>query len=69
MAKNSASNKSNKTGPIVLRKVRTLASKEVYWASNDWPTKEVDGQLFIAIKRKPDDNSTFWMKKDQVENA
>jgi hypothetical protein len=54
-----------------LQKVRVKANQDVYYTFSDWPTKEIEGVLFIGVNKfmpSPDKTQTLhWMRKDSLE--
>lgn len=52
-----------------LKKVRSKANSDTYYTYTHWPTKEIEGEVFIGVIKRPDPYSdkVLWMKKDSVE--
>lgn len=51
-----------------LKKVRSKANADEYYTYSHWPTKEIEGEVFIAVIKRPDPYSdkVLWIKKDSV---
>lgn len=52
-----------------LYKVRSKINQDIYFTSKDMPVKEIDGQIFIGVKKREKDDSIFFMKKENMENC
>lgn len=50
-----------------LIKVRSLINREIYFTQKDFPTKEIDGKVYIRVLRNPHDKSLIFMKKENIE--
>lgn len=50
-----------------LVKVRSKINNVVYYTSKDFPSKIIDGNDFIGVKKSEKDNQIFYMKKDSME--
>lgn len=55
----------------ILKKLRVVATQEIFYSYSHWPTKEIDGVEFLSVvKRDPsghDTQSVHWMRKDSLE--
>lgn len=51
--------------PLLM--VRSKINNIVYYTSKDFPSKNIDGQDFIGVKKTERDNQIFYMKKDSME--
>jgi hypothetical protein len=58
-------NLNKKTEKIV--KVKSIFNNDFYYSSESFPTKTIDGELFVGVKKNKNDNETFFMKKDNLE--
>lgn len=50
-----------------LIRVRSKVNQDVYYSSKDFPSKEIDGQIFIGVKKNENDKQIFFMKKENME--
>lgn len=51
--------------PVV--QVRSKISNDIFYHSKSFPTKEIDGKLFIGVKKNEKDSDIFFMKKENME--
>jgi hypothetical protein len=58
--------KSNKQ-QFKIRQIKSIATGALYVTSANWPSKEIDGVAFIAVKKEASDNHTYFMRKDGME--
>lgn len=49
-------------------RIRSKINQDIYYTSKDMPTKEIDGHVFIGVKKSEKDHSIFFMKKENMEN-
>lgn len=52
-----------------LYKIRSKISHDVFYTSEKFPMKEIDGQIFIGVIKSKDDKNIFYMKKDGIEKC
>lgn len=52
-----------------LVKVRNKFNQDLLYTSPEWPTKEIDGILFISVKVRENDSYLKLMRKDQIEHV
>lgn len=50
-----------------MKKVRNKITKDVYYTSEYLPSKEINGVLFVSVKRNATDTNSFFMRKDSLE--
>lgn len=50
-----------------LIKVKSKINHEIYLTDRNFPTKEIDGIVYIRILRFPEDKSLLFMKKENIE--
>jgi hypothetical protein len=50
-----------------IRQIRSIATGALYVTAADWPSKEIDGVTFIAVKKDVSDKHTYFMRKDGME--
>ena len=55
-----------KTAKPVLIRVRNNITQDTFITSPQWPTKEIDGVTFLAIKMNEKDPYVKWMRKDNL---
>lgn len=60
-------NKKKVSSPLI--RVRSKINQDVYFTSKDFPTKEIDGQVFIGVRKNANDKQIFFMKKENMEKA
>lgn len=48
-------------------KVKSIFNNDYYYSSPSFPSKEIDGQLFIGVKKNRNDKETFFMRKENLE--
>jgi hypothetical protein len=53
--------------PDTIIQMRNRLNLDVVYTSPNWPSKEIDGVEFIAVKLHENDASAKWMKKDNLE--
>lgn len=51
----------------IIEKVRNICTGEVYYTSNQWPIKEIDGVPFISVKRTETADQLHLMRKEGIE--
>lgn len=59
--------KSKKPETLIL--MRNKLNQDTMYTSPSWPSKEIDGVQFIAIKFSPEDQFAKWMRKDNLEKV
>lgn len=47
--------------------VRSKISKDVFYHSKSFSTKEIDGKIFIGVKKNEKDKDIFFMSKENME--
>ncbi len=52
---------------VPLTMVRSKINNVVYYTSKDFPSKTIDGNDFIGVKKSEKDSQIFYMKKDSME--
>lgn len=50
-----------------VRQIRSISTGALYVTSANWPSKEIDGVTFLAVKKTDDDKHTYFMRKDGME--
>jgi hypothetical protein len=50
-----------------LIKVKNRLNQDIMYTSPDWPTKEIDGVTFLAVKFRANDTFPKLMRKDSFE--
>jgi hypothetical protein len=50
-----------------IRQIKSIATGALYVTSAEWPSKEIDGVTFIAVKKEASDKHTYFMRKDGME--
>jgi len=53
--------------PEKIIKVKSIFNNDFYYSSESFPTKIIDGEVFIGVKKNINDSQTFFMKKDNLE--
>jgi hypothetical protein len=48
-------------------KVKSIFNNDFYYSSESFPTKTIDGELFVGVKKNMNDSEIFFMKKDNLE--
>lgn len=57
----------NKITPLV--KVRSKITQDIYYTNENLPTKEIDGKIFIGVKKNERDRDIFYMNKENMEKC
>jgi len=52
-----------------LVKVKSRFNQDILFTSPEWPTKEIDGVVFVPVKVRENDSSTKLMRKDNLERV
>lgn len=52
-----------------LIKVKNRFNQDIMYTSPDWPTKEIDGVTFLAVKFRTNDTFPKLMRKDSFEKV
>jgi hypothetical protein len=52
-----------------ISQIINVFNQDVYYTCPDWPSKEIDGVEFIAVKMKLKDPFTRWMRKDSFKKV
>lgn len=47
-------------------KVKSKFNSDEYYTSPSFPTKEIDGAIFIGVVKSPKDTNILYMKKDNI---
>jgi hypothetical protein len=47
--------------------VESLVNKDQYYTADSFPTKTIDGKIYITVKKNPGDRQTFWMLKENMK--
>jgi hypothetical protein len=55
--------------PDTIIQMRNRLNLDVVYTSPNWPSKEIDGVEFIAVKLSANDTTAKWMKKDNLEKV
>jgi hypothetical protein len=55
----------NTSSPLI--RVRSKVNNVIYYTSKDFPSKIIDGNDFIGVKKSEKDKQIFFMKKDSME--
>jgi hypothetical protein len=55
--------------PDTIIQMRNRLNLDVVYTSPSWPSKEIDGVEFIAVKLNENDSTAKWMKKDNLEKV
>ena len=50
-----------------IRQIRSISTGALYVTAADWPSKEIDGVTFLAVKKTAEDKHTYFMRKDGME--
>lgn len=53
--------------PEKIYKVKSIFNNDYYYSSPSFPSKEIDGHVFIGVKKNKADKETFFMKKENLE--
>lgn len=59
----------NKNKFLPLNKVRSKITQDIYYTNEALPTKEIDGKLFIGVKKSETDKNIFFMNKEFIEKC
>jgi hypothetical protein len=52
-----------------ISQIINVFNQDVYYTSPEWPSKEIDGVEFIAVKMRLNDTFTRWMRKDSFKKV
>jgi hypothetical protein len=50
-----------------LRKVKSLFNGDMYYTSENFPSKYIDGKEFIGVKKTETDRQIHYMMKENLE--
>lgn len=53
--------------PAPLVRVKSKFNSDEYYYCKDFPTKIIDGQDFVGVKRNKSDREVFYMKKGNIQ--
>ena len=52
-----------------LIKYKNIFNQDIVFSSPEWPTKTIDGVIFVGVKMMESDNNIKWMRKDSLVKA
>jgi len=52
-----------------ISQIINIFNQDVYYTCAEWPSKEIDGVQFIAVKMRLNDVFTKWMRKDSFKKV
>lgn len=56
-----------KSQQFKVRQIRSISTGALYVTAANWPTKEIDGVMFISVKKTAEEKQTYFMRKDGIE--
>lgn len=56
-----------KLSPIKMRNRYTLT--DVYYTYAHWPSKEIDGVIFLPVVKNLTEKTTYYLRKDSLEKV